>query len=142
MTEQNATPTGDVEMMHFSDYDLEAVSKATTWMRTVSSLIYFYAAIQVILIGISGIFLGGFRVLSSVVGAIAFTGHVATIVVLFMGAIFLRKACIAFYDGIAESTETPLAEGFGKLKTFWLFLGIFGLLSLVGPLLTLGIIAL
>lgn len=141
MTAQNPKPTGDVEMIHFSDYDLEAVSKATTWMRTVSSLIYFYAAIQAILMGISLIFLGGARMLTTVGGAIAFSVQVVTIVVLFMGAIFLRKACIAFYDGIAESTETPLAEGFGKLKGFWIFLAIFALIGLIGPLRMLAIVA-
>jgi hypothetical protein len=113
----------DVPMMTFSDYDLEKVSKATTWMRAVSSLIYFFAALQLALLI--------YRLIRFGVGdTISLSVSSGTIVVLILGGVFLRKACIVFYEGIAESSETPLAAGFRQLRVFWVFFALFCLMGL------------
>jgi len=144
MAGQDPSPGGaaaEDDAIHFNDYDLEAVSKATTWMRTVSSLIYFFGALLAILLGV-GMFFGGLlRTAGTPIGAVFLSISVLTIVVLFLGAMFLRKACIAFYDGIAESTETPLAVGFRRLRVFWILFGVYGLVGLAGALLSAGLIA-
>jgi len=123
-------------MFTFSDYDLETVSKMTTWMRLVSSLQFVIGLLVLALLGWIAIATRGALFLFTP-GIIVVVVLVAYVVLFMLGAQWLRKSCIAFYEGVEESSETGLAAGFRKLRLYLVLYGVFTVLGLVGSVLKL-----
>jgi len=119
----------------FNDYDLERVSRATTWMRTVSALHIFFGSVLALLTLFTAFtslaVIGQPLVLIGVAILASFT------LVLLLGGIWLRQSCVAFYDGINANAESGLAMGFRKLRLYFILYGLIGLLGLVPTVLAL-----
>lgn len=120
----------------FSDYDLETVSRMTSWMRIVSTLQYIFAALLAaftVWLGVAG----GRVLLSTTIGVISVAVLAAYALILWFGARWLRGACIAFYDGVNSDSEVPLALGFRKLRLYMILFGTFSLVGLAAAVLRL-----
>jgi hypothetical protein len=115
--------------INFNDFDLERVSQATTWMKRVSSLQFtagmLMLAFILVLAYLARHVLGTVPVLAA--GLVAM---VAFVVMLLMGAVWLRQSCVAFYEGIMANAESGLALGFRKLRLYLILYGVYGLLTL------------
>jgi hypothetical protein len=128
------SPAPEAEGITFNDYDLERVSKATTWMRRVSSLQYFLGSVLALL-AIFLVVIGGAHVLRSQASLIVLGILVGNILLLLLGAFWLRQSCIAFYEGVMSNAELGLALGFRKLRLYLLLYGLYGLVGLAGMIL-------
>lgn len=113
----------------FNDFDLERVSRATTWMKRVSSLQFMLGAL--LLVMFAALAFTARHLLSALPAlAIGLASLAAFSVLLLLGAVFLRQSCVAFYDGIMANAESGLALGFRKLRLYLILYGTFGLLGL------------
>jgi hypothetical protein len=122
------SPLAD-EGIAFNDFDLERVSRATSWMRRVSSLQFVIGGLMLVLTAISAATsLPALSASPAVLIGIISVGAYALL--LLLGAAWLRQSCIAFYDGIMANAESGLALGFRKLRLYLVLYGIFGLVGL------------
>ena len=117
------------EGIAFNDFDLERVSRATSWMRRVSSLQLVFGALLLAFTAFTAVrtlpLLSVSRTLLITLGSRA-----AYAVVLLLGGVWLRQSCVAFYDGIMANAESGLALGFRKLRLYLILYGVFGLIGL------------
>jgi hypothetical protein len=119
----------------FNDYDLERVSRATSWMRRVGSIQLGIGVAIFVLTAIAGA-LAGKRVADSLM--LVTLGMMAVYaLVLVLGGVWLKQSCVAFYDGINQNAETGLALGFRKLRLYFIVYGVIGLIGLAGTALKL-----
>jgi hypothetical protein len=122
------SPLAD-EGIAFNDFDLERVSRATTWMRRVSSLQFVIGGLLLVLAAISAAMsLPALSASPAVLIGVVSAGAYA--VLMLLGAVWLRGSCVAFYDGIMANAESGLALGFRKLRLYLVLYGVFGLLGL------------
>jgi len=119
----------------FNDYDLERVSRATSWMRRVSAIQFFLGAgLVVFTLYLS---LSSRLLIWTYPMLIAPAAMLVYAALLLLGAIWLRQSCIAFWEGTNANTEKGLAIGFRKLRLYLILYGVFGLVGLAGTLLKL-----
>lgn len=119
----------------FNDYDLERVSKATSWMRRVASIQFGMGVLVFVLAGLIAA-LAGSKVAEPALLVVLGTMAVYALI-LVLGGAWLKKSCVAFYDGIMQNAETGLALGFRKLRLYFILYGVFNLIGLAGTVLKL-----
>ena len=117
----------------FNDYDLEKVSKATSWMRRVASIQFGMGVLIFVLAGLFAALSG--RHVSTPPVLIMLGTLVVYGLILVLGGAWLRQSCVAFYDGIMQNAETGLALGFRKLRLYFILYGVFNLIGLGGTVL-------
>ena len=113
----------------FNDFDLERVSRATTWMRRVSTLQFLLGGMLLVIVTLAAA-VGGWRLLSLPRAAIGVAAASAFGVLFLVAAVWLRQSCSAFYEGIMANAESGLALGFRKLRLYLIMYGIFGLFGI------------
>jgi hypothetical protein len=119
----------------FNDYDLERVSKATSWMRRVASIQFGMGVMIVVLAALIAALAGSHMAGPEMLIVLGIMGVYALI--LLLGGAWLKKSCVAFYDGIMQNAESGLALGFRKLRLYFILYGVFNLVGLAGTVLKL-----
>jgi hypothetical protein len=141
--EEAMVPTRTSGTLTISHRGWEIVTSMSRWMRIVSTLQYVGAALA----GVGFLALVGFltfnREMLTKLGEMGSGPQMAgvvgvaivlpvLVVMLFLGAMWLRSAAQHFHDGILSNAEQPLARGFRALRKYLILYGIFGILGMLG----------
>ncbi len=121
----------------------ETVAGMSKWMRIVSGLQYGLG----VLVVLGALFVGcqAARVGSLAGGKaqamLVFSTLllIAYAVLLFLGATWLRRAAVNFYEGVISDHESPLALGFRNLRLYLILYGIFAVIGLFGQVIKLAL---
>lgn len=121
----------------------ETVASMSKWMRIVAGLQYGLA----VLVGLGGLFVGcqAARVGSFAGGKAQALLVFSTLmllaytVLLVLGATWLKRAALNFYEGVISDHESPLALGFRNLRLYLILYGIFSVIGLVSQVVRLAL---
>jgi hypothetical protein len=115
-----APPTGELV---FSPEGIRVVESLAAWMRGLG-VIYFVGAAFVAVFSLFAI---------GMIGPFAVVGWVG-VALLGAGGWLLREAGGAFARGVRSDDELTIGQGFGRLRSYFLLIGVFTLLGLAGTL--------
>ncbi|MCC6749338.1 MAG: hypothetical protein IT371_16865 [Deltaproteobacteria bacterium] len=134
-----APPPTEPGGLSLSAHGWEIVSSMARWMRIVSTLQYVFGGLLLAGAAIATCAGGSVRLGGARMGALAMgVGFLVLLaVLLFLGATWLRRAALHFYDGVLSDAQSPLASGFRHLRLYLIMYGLFGVLGLAGTIVKL-----